>query len=364
MNIDFTKWDFDQAPLVVIWELTRACALACKHCRAEAVTRRDPRELSFAEGCQLMDQVKAFGSPVLVLTGGDPLMRPDFFDLVRYGSSIGLRVSASPSGTKLVTREAMEKAAAAGLRRVQFSLDGALPQTHDGFRGVKGSFQWTMDGMRYVKEAGMELQIGTTVSRYSIGELEQIAEIAERVGCTLWSLFFLVPVGRGQTADMVSPAEAERVLHWLYDLTGKAPFAIKATEAPFFRRVARQRSGVSPAVTPPAGLRVSLAPGVAAPGRIASVGVNDGKGFLFVDHVGDVYPSGFLPLSAGSVREHPLGWLYRESDLFRELRNPDLLKGKCGVCEYRRICGGSRSRAYAITGDYLESDPQCVYMPG
>lgn len=362
---DTVHWDFGQAPLVVIWEITRACALACRHCRADAVVRRHPDELSFAEGCRLMDQVRELGSPIFVLTGGDPMLRPDFNDLIRYGTSIGLRVSASPSGTRLVTREALEQAAACGLKRVQFSLDGATPASHDGFRRVRGSFEWTMNGLRYAREAGLEVQVATTVSRYNVGELEQIAGLVAANGCTLWSVFFLVPVGRGQIGDMVSAEEAEQVLHWLYDLSGRAPFAIKTTEAPFFRRVVRQRSGAGPEAPLPAGSRAGApAPGLAMPGRIASFGVNDGNGFAFIDHLGEVYPSGFLPVSAGNVRQQPLAWLYRESPLFRQLRDPDLLKGKCGACEFRRVCGGSRARAYAMTGDYLESDPACAYLPG
>lgn len=361
---DFAKWDFDRAPMVVIWEVTRACALACKHCRANALTKRNPQELTFDEGCQIMDQVQAFGSPVFVLTGGDPLLRPDFYDLVRYGTSIGLRVSSSPSGTKLVTAEAMRKGAAAGLKRVQLSLDGATPETHDGFRRVLGSFQWTMDALRHARDAGIEVQIGTTLSRYSIGELERIAAIVEQVNAVLWSVFFLVPVGRGQQSDMVTPEEGERVVQWLYELSGKAPYAIKTTEAPFFRRVARQATespNAAASVSPP--LRAVPAPGVPMPGRIASFGVNDAKGFVFIDHVGQVYPSGFLPLAAGNVRERSLAWLYQESPLFRQLRNPDLLAGKCGVCEFRWECGGSRARAYAMTGNHLASDPHCVYVP-
>jgi AdoMet-dependent heme synthase len=311
-----------------------------------------------------MDAVKAFDSPIFVLTGGDPLLRPDFYDLVRYGASLGLRVSSSPSGTKLVTAEAMRKAADAGLKRVQLSLDGATPESHDGFRRVRGSFQWTMDALRHARDAGIEVQIGTTLSRYSIGELEQISTIVEQVEAALWSVFFLVPVGRGQQSDMVTPEEGERVVQWLYELSGTAPFAIKTTEAPFFRRVARQAGGSPNAdASSPTRLRAIPAPGMPMPGRIASFGVNDAKGFMFIDHVGQVYPSGFLPLAAGNVRECSLDWLYRESPLFRQLRDPDLLEGKCGVCEFRRECGGSRARAYAMTGNHLASDPHCVYIP-
>jgi radical SAM protein len=376
---------FDQAPMVVIWEITRACALACQHCRADAQTRRHPLELTFEEGCRIMDQVKELGSPIFVLTGGDPLLRKDFYDLVRYGTLIGLRVSASPSGTKLVTREAMQKAADAGLKRVQFSLDGASPESHDAFRGVKGSFQWTIDGLRFAREAGMEVQIGTTVSRHSLQELPQIAKIVAEMECSLWSLFFLVPVGRGQAEGMISPAEGEAVLEWLHDLIGTVPFAIKTTEAPFFRRVVAQNPQTGtrggrmhgplmaaaggaphPAFGQPPALGRSLAspaPGLAMPGQIASFGINDGKGFVFIDHLGDVHPSGFLPVAAGNIRNQDLGTIYRESPLFQSLREASQLKGKCGACEFKELCGGSRARAYGMTGDYLESDPACVYVP-
>jgi AdoMet-dependent heme synthase len=250
------------------------------------------------------------------------------------------------------------------LKRVQLSLDGATPESHDGFRRVRGSFQWTMDALRHARDAGIEVQIGTTLSRYSIGELEQISTIVEQVEAALWSVFFLVPVGRGQQSDMVTPEEGERVVQWLYELSGTAPFAIKTTEAPFFRRVARQAGGSPNAdASSPTRLRAIPAPGMPMPGRIASFGVNDAKGFMFIDHVGQVYPSGFLPLAAGNVRECSLDWLYRESPLFRQLRDPDLLEGKCGVCEFRRECGGSRARAYAMTGNHLASDPHCVYIP-
>lgn len=365
-------WDFNEKPLVVVWEITRACALACKHCRAEAIPHRNPLELTTEEGYRLMDQVKELGSPVFVLTGGDPLMRPDFYDLIRYGTSIGLRVSSSPSGTALVKREAMRKAAEAGLRRVSFSLDGASAETHDAFRKVRGSFDWTINGIRYARETGMEVQINTTISRYSVGELEQIARLVEDLGAVLWSLFFLVPVGRGVVGDVVSPEEHERVLRWAWELSGRVPFAVKTTEAPFYRRVALQMGGELPGparVTPrrgdggtPDGAPM-YAPDIPLPGRFGSYGVNDARGFVFVSHVGEVCPSGFLPLVAGNVREQPLARIYRESQLFRDLRNPDLLKGKCGVCEYRFVCGGSRARAWAVTGDHLASDPYCVYIP-
>jgi radical SAM protein len=362
---DIAVPDFDRAPMVVIWEVTRACALACKHCRADAITRPHPDELSFEEGCRLMDAVKVLGSPIFVLTGGDPFLRKDFFDLAEYGTSIGLRVSASPSGTKLVHEANMRRAAQSGVRRVQFSLDGATRESHDAFRQVKGTFDNTIAGLKNAKAAGIEIQLGTTVTQWSLPELPRIAEIVQEVGATMWSVFFLVPVGRGKDLGMITPEEGERVLEWLSDLTDKVPFAIKTTEAPFFRRVVRQRAGLRAGapIPAPATLAATAAPGVAMPGRIASFGVNDGKGFVFISHAGEICPSGFLELGAGNFRTHTLTEVYRDSPIFQALRDPNQLKGKCGVCEYRWSCGGSRARAWALTGDYLQEDNFCVYEP-
>lgn len=366
-----SAWDFHRAPLIVIWELTRACALACRHCRAEAIPWRHPLELTTDEGRRLLEQIRDMGTPAVVLTGGDPLERPDFFDLVRYGTELGLSVSASPSGTPRVTRQAMARAAEAGLRRVAFSLDGATEATHDAFRGVPGSFRWTLDGMRFAREAGMEVQVNTTVCRQTVAELPAIAERVAEVGAVLWSLFFLVPVGRARAEDMLAPEEHEQVLRWMVDLGRRAPFAVKATEAPFYRRVLLQaRDGApgaerSPRRPAPGSVasRSALGPGLPEVGPGGFYALNDGRGFAFVSHTGEVYPSGFLPLSAGSVRRQPLAEIYRESPLFQALRDANRLRGKCGVCEFRHVCGGSRARAWALTGDYLASDPACPYVP-
>lgn len=362
------RLDFNQTPLVVIWELTRACALACKHCRAEANPHRSPLELTFAEGCQLMDQVKELGAPVFVMTGGDPAMRPDFYDLVAYGTKIGLRVSASPSGTKLMTRENLKRAAEAGLQRASFSFDGSNAAIHDSFRGVKNSFQWTVDAVRYAQEAGIQTQINTTVHKGNLHDLPALAHLVEELDSVLWSVFFLVPTGRGQLDDIISPEEHEEVLNWLYDLSGQVSFPIKTTEAPWYRRIAMQRAGIDPANLQ-AGVPIAAFSGPKLPAasgprdRGSSLGVNDGKGFVFISHTGEVTPSGFLPLAAGNIREQTLADLYRHSELFVALRDPDRLQGKCGVCPYRQVCGGSRARAYAITGDYLASEPYCTYLP-
>jgi radical SAM protein len=359
--------DFDRTPFTVAWEITRACALACVHCRAEAIPRRDPRELSTEEGFRVIDQVVEIGRPILVVTGGDPMMRRDVFDLLAYAVSRDLRVALSPSATALVTRRALEKVKSTGVHMVHVSLDGSEPAIHDAFRGVRGSYARTTEILKDVLDLGIPLQIGTTVSRRNVLDLPRIAERVSELGATVWSVFFLVPTGRAQAADMISPEEHEQIFNWLFDLSKEAPFHVRTTAAQHYRRVVIQRSSAnrvggsaSPAATwHLTGAGYSFRMGEGPVGR----GVNDGNGFCFISHIGDVYPSGFLQISAGNVRTQSLVELYRSSPLFRSLRDPSLLKGKCGRCEFRAVCGGSRARAYYLTGDYLESDPSCVYQP-
>lgn len=356
--------DFNLTPYTVAWEITRACALACVHCRAEAIPRRDPRELSTEEGFRLIDQVVEIGRPILVITGGDPMMRRDVYDLLAYASERGLRVALSPSATRLVTRRALERVKACGLQMLHLSLDGASAQVHDRFRGVAGSYQRTLEILRDAQEVGLPLQIGTTVSRLNAGDLPAIAEQVAAAGARVWSVFFLVPTGRGKATDMLSPLEQERVLEWLYDLSRQVLFHVRTVAAPHYRRVVLQKRGVRSSSGEGPRWELTGAGYAFREGQVDSArGVNDGNGFCFVSHIGDVCPSGFLQLSAGNVREQPLATIYRQSPLFRALRDETSLKGKCGVCEFKRICGGSRARAYALTGDYLATDPSCVYQP-
>jgi radical SAM protein len=359
--------DFDRAPFIVIWETTQACDLACLHCRASARPMRDRGELTTAEAMHLMDTVRAeFGQPLLVLTGGDPLKRGDTVSLVEYGRRIGLRVAMTPSGTPLMTRDVLRRRCDAGLARLAVSLDGSTPDIHDRFRGVTGSFDWTVRMLRAAKELGLSTQINTTISRHNVNDVDALIHLMGTLGIALWSVFFIVPTGRARESDLTTAEEFEQVFNRLYDLSKTAPFDIKTTAAPHYRRVVLQRQVAErrdgardEPVTPlTAGLGFSLADGV---GR--AKGVNDGDGFVFISHRGEIYPSGFLPLSAGNVRTHDLAQLYRESGLFRTLRDRSQLKGKCGVCEYRAVCGGSRARAYAMTGDMLGSDPSCAYIP-
>ncbi|MEH7546478.1 TIGR04053 family radical SAM/SPASM domain-containing protein [Neobacillus vireti] len=360
--------DFNKDPFIVIWELTRACQLKCLHCRADAQYTRDPRELTFEEGKNLIDQIYNMNNPILVFTGGDPLMREDIFDIAKYAVQKGVRVSMTPSATPNVTKEAIEKAKEVGLSRWAFSIDGPTAEIHDHFRGTAGSFDLTMERIKYLHELEIPIQINTVISRYNVEYLEEMAKMVVDLNCVLWSVFFLVPTGRGQVTDMISPVEHEKVLRWLYDLSKRVTFDIKTTEAMHYRRVVIQQK-MREAHTQTdeidylsALTEKGLTGSIDGLGR-APKGVNDGNGFVFISHIGDVYPSGLLPVKAGNIRETPLAEIYRESPIFKALRNPDGFKGKCGVCEFRYVCGGSRSRAYAMTGDYLESEPFCVYIP-
>lgn len=356
---------FDQSPFIVIWEVTRACELACLHCRAEAQPKADPRQLSTKEGYRLLDQIKEFGDPVVVFTGGDPLMRPDLNDLIAYGVKKGLKISMTPSATPHVTKETMRTAKEAGLSRWAFSIDGSNAEIHDTFRGVPGSFDLTMRSIEYLHELGLPIQVNSTVSRYNLQDLDRLAELMASLKVVLWSVFFLVPTGRGKLDDMITPVQHEQIFRWLYELSKTAPFDIKTTAAQHYRRVVmQQRKTEGEPVTGMNLLGVHRNNGQSED-RIGRpmYGVNDGNGFVFISHIGDVQPSGFLPVAAGNVRERSVVDIYRNSPIFQQLRNPDLYKGKCGVCPYRNVCGGSRARAYAITGDYLASEPYCTYIP-
>jgi len=361
----FGEIDFNQSPFIVIWEITQACDLACLHCRACAQPLRHPLELTTQEGFRLLEEIRRFGKPLLVLTGGDPMKRPDVFELIEHASSLGLRVAMSPSATPLVTREAVEEMKRRGLMRMAISLDGATPDSHDAFRRVPGSFERTLEVVKDAQEVGLSLQINTTVTRYNKHELDALgARFLKWPGMALWSVFFLVPTGRGRSEDEITPEEYEEVFHWLYDFSKKAPFDVKTTAAPHFRRVILQRQKEErrhgEAAEKPAP-RIGFALGSGS--HRAPKGVNDGNGFVFISHTGEVFPSGFLPVSGGNVRKQSIVDIYRDSPLFRELRDPDLLRGKCGVCEFRKVCGGSRARAYAVYGDYLAEEPFCVYEP-
>jgi len=354
--------DFNLAPFTIAWEVTRACAFACKHCRADAQHQRDPRELTTEESYQLIDRLAEFGSPILIFTGGDPMMRRDLFDLIAYASEKGLRCSLTPTATALPTTERLQKAKEAGIKRIALSLDAPTPEVHDEFRQVKGSWARTMRILKNAKKVGISVQVNTTVTTFNVDILPDMVPFIKDVDAVQWSVFFLVPTGRAQAKWLISPAEHERIFNWLYDLSQEAPFDIKATAAPMYRRVAIERKKAEAGDGQPVtfqGAGFQYADGLHRPTK----GVNDGNGFLFISHIGEIMPSGFLPLNAGNVRSDDVVEVYRNHPVFRELRDPEKLKGKCLICEYRDVCGGQRGRAYGVTGDYLAPDPSCVYEP-
>jgi AdoMet-dependent heme synthase len=346
--------NFDQAPMLVIWEVTQACDLACVHCRASAQPERNPAELSTEQGYRLLDEIRSFGEPLMVFTGGDPLKRPDLYELIRYSVKIGLRTNVTPSATPLLTAEAIEGFQAAGIARMAISLDGPDAATHDEFRGIPGTFDRAMFALRHARDIGLDTQLQTTVSRRNMARLAEVAEIAKEVRTRMWSLFFLIVTGRAEEGDDLLAPEYEQVFEFMYELSKTAPFGVKTTEAMHYRRYVAQRIKAGHGVAENENAR-----GVAW----RTAGVSDGKGFVFVSHTGEIFPSGFFPVSGGNVLNNSLTDVYRNSDLFLSLRDTSQRHGKCGICEYRNICGGSRSRAYALTGDFLAEDPRCIYQP-
>lgn len=348
------KYIYGERPLLIYWELTRSCDLACKHCRAEAMLKRNPLELNTEECFQVLQEVKDFGQPYpqLVITGGDPLKHPDWLAILQKAKELGVPLSMSPSGTTSLDREAFVHFKENNVQCVSLSLDGATRESHDAFRGVDGCWDWTMQAVRYAKEAGIPLQINSLVSGGTLAEIPSIYNLITQMGIIRWSVFFLISVGRGTGLQGLRPQEAEDVMNWLYDKAKEAPFAIKTTEAPHYRRVFVQRMRASGVKVPLSQLPVSR-----------GFGIRDGNGIMFISHKGDVYPSGFLPLKAGNVRNTAVKEIYCNSGLFKEIRDPQNLVGKCGDCEFRYICGGSRSRAYAASGNPFESDMLCPYEP-
>jgi radical SAM protein len=344
--------NFDRSPLLVIWEVTQACDLACVHCRASVQSARDSGELTTEQGFRLLDEVKSFGNPLMVFTGGDPLKRPDLYDLIGYSVGLGLRTNITPSATPKLTSEAIDRFKASGVARMAVSLDGPDAAVHNTFRRTKGTFECAMSALHHAREIRLETQVQTTVSRHNKMLLGQIAERVFETGGKMWSLFFLVANIQALQSDDLTADEYEEVFETLYELSKYAPFDIKTTEGMHYRRyIAQHQHG-------------PVKPGENAR-RVAwrSAGVGDGKGFVFVSHRGEIYPSGFLPVSGGNVLRDSLVDVYQNSPLFRDLRNPAKREGKCGFCEYQSLCGGSRSRAYAFTGNYLGPDPRCTYQP-
>ncbi len=351
--LSFTREDFDHSPMIVFYETTRACDLACKHCRADAQKACDPNELTTWAAKRLVDQLTQFPKPpLLVLTGGDPLKRRDIFEIVDHARSAGLSVAMTPSATPLVTRDALLRLRDAGLHRLAISLDGADAQTHDGFRQVPGSFQRTMEIMADARDLGLPVQINTTVARHNVDQIDAIAALLGGQGIVLWSVFFLVPTGRAQMSQRIPAEQVEAVFEKLWKHQSTQPYAIKTTEAPHYRRFILQKAREARST----GREVRK-----MSTRVA--GTNDGKGIMFIGHTGEIYPSGFLPILCGQFPFDSIVRVYQQSKLFQTLRDADRLQGKCGACEFKQICGGSRARAYGASGDPLAEEPDCAYQP-
>lgn len=366
--------DFARAPILLFWETTKACHLACRHCRAEAIAEPLPGQLTTEEGLRLIEDLARFTPrpPVLVFTGGDPFLREDLFDLAARARSLGLPLGFAPSVTPLLTEEAARRMREVGAKTVSVSLDGARAATHEGIRGVEDHFRATGAAVRRLVREGHTVQINTTVMRNNVEELADAAALVERWGAHIWEVFFLIRVGRGSELEELTPAENEDVAHFLFEAS-RYRFVVRTVEAPFFRRVVAQRrelgADADPAVAFGLGplyrrldgrLRELL--GEPGPSRAQSMGTRDGKGILFVAHDGEVYPSGFLPLRLGNVREDDVVELYRSHPVLRSIR-ASAFAGRCGVCGFADACGGSRARAFAAAGDPLGEDPACAYRP-
>jgi radical SAM protein len=351
--------DFGQAPLMFYYEVTQACDLLCQHCRASAQPLAHPQELSHDQSCALLDQVATFPQPpVVVFTGGDPLKRPDLLQLVRHARILGLQIALTPSATPLATREAFDAAKQAGVSCLGISLDGADAATHDAFRGWEGSFDRTLEMLGFARELDLPVQVNTTITRRNVHQVDAMARLFADQGIMMWSVFFLVPVGRGLLEQRIGAAEYEDVFEKLWYHSQHEPYAIKTTEAPHYRRFVLEHGGDP--LAEPASRRLGGQP---SRPRRAPLGVGDGKGVMFVGHTGEIYPAGFLPLCCGRFPADSVVDVYQNHATFRALRDPSRFGGKCGVCEYRDECGGSRARAYAVTGDPLAEEPDCVYIP-
>jgi radical SAM protein len=348
--------NFSRNPMLVYWEMTQACGLACKHCRAEAMPTAHPLELGPAESLRLLKQIAAFGDPRphLILTGGDPLSRKDLYPVIDAARSLGLEVSITPSATPELTNEAISKLKNHGIQSLGLSLDGSCAEKHDAIRAVPGTFERTMEAARHAGRLGLPIQVNTLVAEETADDLPALYELLRTSFPVMrWSLFFLISVGRGKALNEVSPEDGEGIMNWALDLVPHAPCMVKTTEAPSYRRIAIGKiraAGMASGETK----NTSVYKGFQ---------IRDGHGIVFVSNLGDIYPSGFLPLRCGNIRTSSLVEVYRNSEIFRALHEPDQFHGKCGACQYSQICGGSRARAFAHTGDALGTDPFCPYKP-
>ena len=357
---DYSAADFDLNPLMFYFEVTLACDLVCKHCRASAQEDPAPDELTTDQAKSLIEQVASFPRrPMLVFTGGDPLKRHDLFELIRYSGECGLQAALTPSATPLATLQAFEKARDAGIRRLGISLDGPDAELHDSFRGFEGSFAKTMEMLENARKLDLGVQVNTTICRRNVDRLDEIADLLTDQQIAMWACFFLVPVGRGEELERITAEEGEAVFAKLWHWAQTKPYAVKTTEAPHYRRFVLQQGG-----DPLAGPRGEDENAAGhRRGHRAPLGVTDGRGVMFCSHNGEIYPAGFLPIRCGKFPENSVVDVYQNHRTFVALRDVDHFKGRCGACEYRKVCGGSRARAYALTGDPLQTDPDCAYIP-
>ena len=339
--------------------MTRACPLACVHCRASAQRNPLPGELTTSEGKKLIDDVVDMGCPILIFSGGDPLQRPDLYELVTYAHDKGLRTATIPAASEYLTKDVLIQLKEAGLDQVAFSLDFPKEELHDEFRKTPGAFQKTLQAVSWAKEVGLPVQINTVITAETLPYLEEMAKLVNHLGIVFWEVFFLVPVGRGRELAPLTADLCEDAFQKLYSVHKEAKYILKVTEAPHYRRFVAQMEGTGTQLAP----RLKKSEGPGATMGHAPRAVNAGSGFMFVAYNGEASPSGFLPKATGNVKTQSLSTLYRDTPLFKDLRNPEKLLGKCGRCEFKKICGGSRSRAFAMTSVPFASDPWCSYNP-
>lgn len=353
-NIERGELPFASDLRLVAWEVTRTCNLRCIHCRAAAQDKPYPNELTTKECFSVIDQITAFAKPIIIVTGGEPLLRPDIFDIVQYGTGKGLRMVMAPNGT-LLTEDVARRLKDCGVQRISISIDGATAEVHDDFRQMPGAFEGSMRGIRAATAVGLDFQINSSITAKNLGELPKILELAVELGAKGLHVFMLVPIGRGENLKGVeiSPQQYEQTLQWLYDQRDKVPFPLKATCAPQYYRILRQRAQAEgKKVTPQTHGLDAVTRGCLA-----------GQSFCFISHVGQIQPCGYLELDCGNVRREGIEKAWKESPIFHQLRDLKRYKGKCGICKYLRVCGGCRARAYAKTGDFLAEEPCCVYQP-
>lgn len=352
----YTRKDFNESPMLLFYEMTRACDLVCLHCRACAQKESHPEELSTEQSLRLIDQLTEFPiPPLLVLTGGDPFKRKDIYEIIAYGVSAGIEVSITPSATPLVTKEALCQLKEAGVSRIAISIDGATAASHDEMRGVDGSFDSAFRILSDARQYDIPVQVNTTVLPHNRHEIDAMAELLAENNVVLWSVFFLVPVGRALEEQRLSAEEYEDVFERLWFHHNDKPFAVKTTEAPHYRRYVLQQKKKR-TIHSSQDQRSQVE-------QRAPLGVNDGKGVMFVGHTGEIYPSGFLPVECGRFPQDHIVKVYQQSQVFRDLRDANLLEGKCGLCEYRQICGGSRARSFALTGNFQSEEVDCLFQP-